>query len=71
MAKQCKTTKDRQTLHTKSIFGKEAKALPYLLCEMNLLLHGMESPQIDYENSLAVKVTEIGDRDRVDGTNAE
>ncbi|MEZ6064145.1 MAG: N-6 DNA methylase [Planctomycetaceae bacterium] len=64
--KQCKTTKDRQTLHTKSIFGKEAKALPYLLSEMNLLLHGMESPQIDYGNSLAVKVTEIGDRDRVD-----
>ncbi len=66
MEKQCKTTNDRQTLHTKSIFGKEAKALPYLLAEMNLLLHGMESPQIDYGNSLAVKVTEIGDRDRVD-----
>ena len=66
MSPQCKTTKDRQTLHTKSIFGKEAKPLPYLLCEMNLLLHGMEAPQIDYENSLAVKVTEIGDRDRVD-----
>lgn len=66
LEKQCKTTKDRQTLHTKSIFGKEAKPLPYLLCEMNLLLHGMEAPQIDYDNSLAVKVTEIGDRDRVD-----
>ncbi len=66
MAKQCKTTKDRTTLHTKSIFGKEAKALPYLLCEMNLLLHGMDAPQIYYENSLAIKVTEIGDRDRVD-----
>jgi type I restriction enzyme M protein len=66
METQCKTTKDRQQLHTKSIFGKEAKALPYLLCEMNLLLHGMEAPHIDYENSLAVKVTEIGDRDRVD-----
>ena len=66
MSKQCNTTKDRQLLHTKSIYGKEAKPLPYLLCEMNLLLHGMESPQIGYENSLAVKVTEIGDRDRVD-----
>lgn len=64
--KQCKTTKDRQALHTSSIFGKEAKPLPYLLCEMNLLLHGMESPQIDYENSLAVKITELGERDRFD-----
>jgi type I restriction enzyme M protein len=66
MSKQCKTTKDHTTLHTKSIFGREAKALPYLLSEMNLLLHGMEYPQIDYGNSLAVKVTEVGDRDRVD-----
>ncbi|MGE4057161.1 MAG: class I SAM-dependent DNA methyltransferase, partial [Vicinamibacterales bacterium] len=42
------------------------KTLPYLLAQMNLLLHGLESPQIDPGNSLAVKVTEIGDRDRVD-----
>ena len=63
---QVGTAKDRKTLQTKSIYGQEAKALPYLLCEMNLLLHGLESPQIAYGNSLAVKVTEIGDRDRVD-----
>ncbi len=33
---------------------------------MNLLLHGLESPRINAGNSLAVKITEIGDRDRVD-----
>jgi type I restriction enzyme M protein len=33
---------------------------------MNLLLHGLEYPRIDPGNSLSVKVTEIGDRDRVD-----
>jgi len=33
---------------------------------MNLLLHGLEVPQIDPENSLRFKLTEIGDRDRVD-----
>ena len=33
---------------------------------MNLLLHGLESPQIDPENSLRFPLTEIGDRDRVD-----
>lgn len=64
--KQVKTAKERECLQTKTLFGQEAKPLPYLLCEMNLLLHGMESPQIDYGNSLALKVTEIGDRDRVD-----
>lgn len=66
MEKQVKTAKDRKVLHNGSLLGQEAKPLPYLLCEMNLLLHGMESPQIDYGNSLALKVTEIGDRDRVD-----
>jgi type I restriction enzyme M protein len=33
---------------------------------MNLLLHGLESPQISPNNSLAVKITEIGEKDRVD-----
>jgi type I restriction enzyme M protein len=40
--------------------------LPYLLAQMNLLLHGLEAPQIAFDNSLRVKVTEIADRDRVD-----
>src|SRR5690606_16355835 len=44
----------------------EAKSLPYLLAQMNLLLHGLESPNIDYGNSLRYKISEIGDRDRVD-----
>jgi type I restriction enzyme M protein len=63
--KQCKTVEDRQILQTKSIFGGEAKPLPYLLAQMNLLLHGLESPQIDPLNSLRFPLREIGDKDRV------
>jgi len=66
LQKQCKTVEDRETLQVRSIFGGEAKPLPYLLAQMNLLLHGLESPQINPGNSLAVRITEIGDRDRVD-----
>jgi type I restriction enzyme M protein len=33
---------------------------------MNLLLHGLDAPQIDPGNSLRFKLTEIGERDRVD-----
>jgi type I restriction enzyme M protein len=66
LQKQCKTVEDRETLQHRSIFGGEAKPLPYLLAQMNLLLHGLESPQINPGNSLAVRITEIGDRDRVD-----
>lgn len=37
-----------------------------MLAQMNLLLHGLESPQIDPGNSLRMPLNEIGDRDRVD-----
>jgi type I restriction enzyme M protein len=33
---------------------------------MNLLLHGLEAPEIDSENSLRFPLSEIGDQDRVD-----
>lgn len=66
LEKQCKTVQDRRTLQERSIRGGEAKPLPYMLAQMNLLLHGLDAPAIDYGNSLAVKLTELGDRDRVD-----
>lgn len=50
----------------RSIRGVEVKPLPFLLAQMNLLLHGVEAPQVVSENSLGVKVTQITDRDRVD-----
>jgi type I restriction enzyme M protein len=66
LSKQCKTVQDREILQKKSIFGGEAKSLPYLLCQMNLLLHGLEFPRIDPLNSLRFPLKEIGGRDRVD-----
>ena len=64
---QCQTIADRQILQESTIFGIEAKSLPYLLCQMNLLLHGLENPQIHFVNSLTVKrCNEIGDSDRYD-----
>lgn len=55
-----------RVLQEESLFGNEAKSLPYLLAQMNLVLHGVESPNITVGNSLAVKLTEIGDAERVD-----
>ncbi len=63
---QCKTVEDREVLQESSIFGGEAKSLPYLLVQMNLLLHGLEYPRIDPENSLRFPLREMGDKDRVD-----
>ena len=66
LSKQVKTVADRKVLQEKSLFGCEPKTLPYLLCQMNLLLHGLDAPQIDPGNSLRFKLTDIGERERVD-----
>lgn len=66
LAKQATTVKLRQQLQQSSIQGCEAKPLPYLLVNMNLLLHGLESPDIDSGNALRFPLKEIGDRERVD-----
>ncbi|MCX7428964.1 MAG: class I SAM-dependent DNA methyltransferase [Planctomycetia bacterium] len=66
LEKQCKTVEHLKVLQERSIFGGEAKPLPYMLAQMNLLLHGLRSPRVAYGNSLAVKLTEIGHKNRVD-----
>jgi len=66
LRKQAQTVEQRDTLQQNSIYGGEAKNLPYLLCQMNLLLHGLEYPNIDSGNSLRTPLRDIGDRDRVD-----
>ncbi len=66
LKQQVKTTEQRQRLQHGSLFGQEAKPLPYMLAEMNLLLHGLEAPQIAYGNTLAQRLTEIGHAERVE-----
>jgi type I restriction enzyme M protein len=66
LSQQVKTVADRKKLQSESIFGCEPKSLPYLLGQMNLLLHGLDAPQIDPGNSLRFKLSEIGEKDRVD-----
>ncbi|MDN5942341.1 MAG: type I restriction-modification system subunit M, partial [Nitrospira sp.] len=66
LRKQCKRAEHYAVLQSESLLGGEAKPLPYLLAQMNLLLHGLETPRIDPLNSLRYPLKEIGDRDRVD-----
>ncbi len=66
LKKQAKTIEQQEILQNKSIIGGEAKPLPYLLCQMNLLLHGLNYPNIDSGNSLRIPLRDIGDKDRVD-----
>jgi len=66
LEKQVKTVADRKRLQNDTIAGCEPKSLPYLLCQMNLLLHGLDAPQIDPDNALRFKLSEIGEKERVD-----
>lgn len=66
MQAQCKTIQQREVLQSKTLYGGEPKPLPFLLAQMNLLLHGLENPRIDSGNSLRFPLREIGDKDRVD-----
>jgi type I restriction enzyme M protein len=66
MKAQCRRAEDFHRLQRETLYGIEAKPLPYLLCQMNLLLHGVETPNIDPLNALRFPLREIGDKDRVD-----
>lgn len=66
LEKQVRTVADRKRLQNGTLMGCEPKSLPYLLCQMNLLLHGLDAPQIDPGNALRFKLSEIGEKQRVD-----
>jgi len=66
LKKQSKKAEDFTKLQRGTLFGIEPKPLPYLLCQMNLLLHGVEYPDIDSGNALRFPLRELGDRERVD-----
>jgi hypothetical protein len=63
LSKQVRTVADRKLLQENSLSGCEPKSLPYLLCQMNLLLHGLDAPRIDAGNALRFKLSEIGERE--------
>ena len=64
LEKQADTVEKRRVLQEESIFGGEAKTLPFLLSQLNLLLHGLHAPRIDPGNALRFRLNEIGEADR-------
>jgi type I restriction enzyme M protein len=65
MALQADTVEKREQLQSGTLMGVEPKSLPFLLVQMNLLLHGLEAPEIDPGNALRFRLSEIGERERV------
>lgn len=55
---------DWETLQKKMFFGKEKKNLAYIIGIMNMILHGIEAPNIIHTNTLAENVRDLQDKDR-------
>jgi len=60
------TTTDLETLQTKTFFGKEKKPLAYIIGIMNMILHGIDAPNIVHTNTLSENLLDIQEKDRFD-----
>jgi type I restriction enzyme M protein len=60
------TTKELEILQTATFIGKEKKSLAYVIAIMNLILHGVDAPNIIHTNTLAENLNDIQEKDRVD-----
>src|SRR5580765_4347935 len=65
-AKKNLTTKDLDILQTKTFYGKEKKSLAYVIAIMNMILHGIEAPNILHTNTLTENLADIQEKDRYD-----
>ena len=60
------TTKDLDTLQTRTFYGKEKKSLAYVIAIMNMILHGIEAPNVIHTNTLSGNLADIQEKDRYD-----
>ena len=55
-----------EVLQTNTFIGKEKKSLAYVIGIMNMILHGVEAPNIVHTNTLTENIADIEHKDRVD-----
>ncbi|MCF6345214.1 MAG: type I restriction-modification system subunit M [Thiomicrorhabdus sp.] len=60
------STKDSEALQKNTFYGKEKKSLAYIIGIMNMILHGVEAPNIIHTNTLAENLSDIQEKDRYD-----
>ena len=59
-----KTTENLKTLQESTLYGKEKKNLAYIIGVMNMILHGIEAPNVIHTNTLAESIRDIQEKDR-------
>ncbi len=61
-----KSVGDNDTLQRRTFYGKEKKSLAYVIAIMNMILHGIEAPNILHTNTLGENINDIQEKDRFD-----
>ena len=61
-----RTTAQDKALQEATFYGKEKKSLAYVIGIMNLILHGIEAPNIVHTNTLSENLADIQEKDRHD-----
>ena len=61
-----KKTADERTLQTSTFYGKEVKGLAYIIGMMNMILHGVECPNLTRTNTLTENLADVQEKDRFD-----
>jgi type I restriction enzyme M protein len=61
-----RTTAQDSTLQERTFYGKEKKSLAYVIAIMNMILHGIEAPNILHTNTLSENLADVQDKDRYD-----
>jgi type I restriction enzyme M protein len=59
-----KTTDNLKTLQEDTLYGKEKKNLAYVIGIMNMILHGIEAPNIVHTNTLGENIRDIQEKNR-------
>ena len=60
------SAKEFNTLQKETIFGQEKIGIPFAVGIMNMIMHGIETPNIIRDNTLSTNILDIQDKDRVD-----
>jgi len=60
------STAESEILQKRTFYGKEKKSLAYIIGIMNMILHGIEAPNIVHTNTLAINIADIQEKDRYD-----
>lgn len=60
------SVKQMRTLQQGTLYGKEKKSMAFIIGTMNMILHGIETPNLIHTNSLTESINDLQEKDRFD-----